>query len=109
MVEAARRLIPESSAGRVRFEVADAAALPFPDGSFDLVVLLNMIPFFDELARVTVQDGTLIVASFSGPETPIYTPFRVLRERLEAHGFARFEELRAGTGDALLARRGATG
>jgi SAM-dependent methyltransferase len=109
MVEAARRLLPEALAGRVRFEVADAAALPFAEGSFDLVVLLNMIPFFDELARVTMPGGTLAIASFRGRETPIYTPFVVLRERLESHGFGRFEELRAGTGDAFLARRGAGG
>ena len=36
----------------------------FPAGAFDLVVLLNMIPFFEELARVTAPGGTL-VATFS--------------------------------------------
>jgi SAM-dependent methyltransferase len=53
MVEEAGRLLPPDLAGRICFEVADAAALPFGDGEFDFVVLLNMIPFFDELARVT--------------------------------------------------------
>lgn len=105
MVEQARRLLPEELAGRVRFEVADASALPFPARAFDLVVLLNMIPFFDELARVTAPGGTLVVASFSGPSTPIYTPHAALRARLGAVGFERFEELEAGTGDAFLARR----
>jgi SAM-dependent methyltransferase len=109
MVEEARRLLPERLAGRVRFEVADAATLPFADGAFDLVVLLNMIPFFDELARLTAPGGTIVIASFSGPETPIYTPPATLRERLERRGFGRFEELQAGDGDAFLARRGAAG
>jgi malonyl-CoA O-methyltransferase len=70
MIEEARRLLPINLAGRVGFEVADASSLPFEDGAFDLVVLLNMIPFFDEL------------------------------------GFDQFEEIAAGEGTALLARRG---
>jgi SAM-dependent methyltransferase len=105
MVEEARRRLPEELSGRVRFEVADASSLPFPDGSFDLVVLLNMIPFFNELARVTAPGGTVVVASFAGPATPIYTPHATLRERLGERGFEHFETLRAGEGDALLARR----
>jgi ubiquinone/menaquinone biosynthesis C-methylase UbiE len=109
MVEEARRLLPEGLAERVRFEVADASALPFPDGAFDLVVLLNMIPFFDELARITAPGGVIVVASMFGAETPIYTPPATLRERLERRGFERFEELRAGAGDAFLARRGGGG
>jgi SAM-dependent methyltransferase len=105
MVAEARRLLPAELSGRVRFEVADASALPYPDGAFDLVLLVNMIPFFPELERVVSPGGTLIVASFSGPETPIYTPPETLRARLAARGFECFEELRAGSGDAVLARR----
>jgi SAM-dependent methyltransferase len=108
MIEEARRLLPEGLSSRVRFEVADASALPFPVEAFDLVVLLNMIPFFAEIGRVTAPGGTVVVASF-GPETPIYTPPSTLRERLEAQGFEEFEEVRAGEGDALLARRGKGG
>jgi SAM-dependent methyltransferase len=109
MIEQARGVLREELAGRVRFDVADAAELPFPDGAFDLVILLNMIPFFDELARVAAPSATIVVASMFGPETPIYTPFPVLRERFEARGFERFEELRVGEGDAFLARRGERG
>jgi SAM-dependent methyltransferase len=105
MVAEARGLLPPDLAGRVRFEVADASALPFPDGAFDLVVLLNMIPFFGELARVSAPGSSLVVASFSGPSTPIYTDHEVLRAKLAAVGFASFEGLAAGEGDALLARR----
>jgi SAM-dependent methyltransferase len=109
MVREARALLPAELAGRVRFEVGDAAALPFPDGAFDLVVLLNMIPFTVELARITAPGGTLVVASFAGPSTPIYTPFETLRALLGPLGFDGFEELVAGEGDALLARRGNPG
>jgi SAM-dependent methyltransferase len=105
MVAEARRVVPAALGERVRFEVADAADLPFEDGSFDLVVLLNMIPFFPELRRVTAPGGTLVVASGFGPETPIWTPPEALRARLEPLGFTGFEELAAGPGTALLARR----
>ncbi|MGH3033758.1 MAG: class I SAM-dependent methyltransferase [Gaiellaceae bacterium] len=105
MVAEARRLLAPELAGRVRFEVADASALPFEDRAFDLVVLLNMIPFFEELARVTAPGGVLVFAWFSGSATPIYTPPATLEERLAPLGFERFQRLAAGEGTALLARR----
>ena len=52
MIAEARRL-----GGDVRYDVADATALPYDDGAFELVTLSNMIPFFDELARVTAPGG----------------------------------------------------
>jgi SAM-dependent methyltransferase len=109
MVAEAKDLLPDEFGTRVRFEVADASALPFEDGSFDLVVLLNMIPFFPELARVTALEGRLVVASSFGSETPIYVPAEKLRERLTAVGFADFDELVAGEGSAVLAVRGNRG
>ena len=38
-------------------DVGDASALPYESAAFDLVTLNNMIPFFDELARVTAPGG----------------------------------------------------
>ena len=105
MVEQARRLLPPKLADRVRFQVADASALPVPDRAVDLVVLLNMIPFFDELDRVTAPGGRLVIAHVSGPATPIWTPPETLRARLAPLGFGSFEELAAGGGTALLARK----
>jgi malonyl-CoA O-methyltransferase len=105
MVEEARALVPPELVDRVRFQVADASELPFAEGEFDLVILLNMIPFFSELARVTAPDGALAFVSYSGPDTPIWTPPETLRGRLEPLGFARFDELAVGDGTALLARR----
>ena len=109
MVAEARRKTPPELAGRVRFKQADAARLPFPDESFDLAALGNMIPFFDELARVLAPGGTLLVAFSSGPGTPIYVPFERLRAELERRGFAHFAEFAAGSGTALLARKPARG
>lgn len=105
MVEHARRLLPEELAGRVTFEVADGASLPFPDGAFDLVVLQNVIPFFEELARVVKPDGRVIFAFSRGAETPIWVPPDKLRARLGEVGFGNVEELAAGTGTAVLAAR----
>lgn len=109
MVEEARRLLPAELAPRVFLEVGDAAALRFDDGAFDLVVLLNMIPFFPELARVTAPGGWVVVASSSGPGTPIYVPPETVRRRLGPLGFDAFEELAAGESTALLARRAGPG
>jgi SAM-dependent methyltransferase len=109
MVERAKELVPPELSDRLRFEVADASALQFADGAFELVVLLNMIPFFDELARVTAEHGALAFAWYSGPDTPIWTPPETLRARLEPHGFDRFDELQVGMGTALLARRAKPG
>jgi SAM-dependent methyltransferase len=101
MVAEARRLSPPT----VAYEVADAEHLPYESGSFDLVVLLNMIPFFDELARITAPGGAIVFASSSGPETPIHVPPETLRAELAPRGFASFEEVARGEGTALVARR----
>ncbi|MGH3041447.1 MAG: class I SAM-dependent methyltransferase [Candidatus Rokuibacteriota bacterium] len=105
MVEQAGRLLPPELAGRVRFEVGDASALRFDDGIFDLVVLLNMIPFFDEIARTTSPGGAVVVAHVSGPQTPIWTPPNTLQARLGPLDFERFQELEEGSGTAFLARK----
>jgi SAM-dependent methyltransferase len=105
MVEEARNQLPPELEGRVTFEVADAAHLPFAAGEFDLVVLLNAIPFFDELGRVTAPGGTLVFVSSRGAETPIWVPGATLRTRLGEVGFDGFEEVAAGTGNAILALR----
>src|SRR4051794_26144920 len=59
MLAEARRGLPPELESRVRFEAADASSLPYGDASFDLVTLANMIPFFDELARVVAPGGSL--------------------------------------------------
>jgi SAM-dependent methyltransferase len=105
MIDQATRLLPGDLVDRVRFQVGDASKLPFEDGTFDLVVLMNMIPFFEELARVTCPGGHVLVAATRGASTPIYVPPETLRERLAPMGFEGFEELSAGSGTALLARR----
>jgi SAM-dependent methyltransferase len=100
MLERARAKAPQ-----LRFERADAAHLPYPDGSFELVAHANMIPFFDEVARVTAPGGWALFAWSGGPQTPIYVPPERLRAELGRRGFTDFADFSAGRGTALLARK----
>jgi ubiquinone/menaquinone biosynthesis C-methylase UbiE len=105
MIDEARRKLTPELAGRVRFEVGDASALASPDGAFELVVLSNMIPFFDELARVVAPGGTLVLSFSRGAETPIYVAPDRLRRELGTRGFAEFAEFSAESATALRAKR----
>jgi ubiquinone/menaquinone biosynthesis C-methylase UbiE len=101
MIDEARRL-----GGDVHYDIADATSLPYPDDAFELVTLSNMIPFFGELARVTAPGGSVIVAFTMGDRTPIYVPFSRVRSELERRGFSHVADFDAGTGTALLAKKG---
>jgi SAM-dependent methyltransferase len=105
MIDEARRHLHPDLAERVRFEVADAARLPYGDASFDLVVLANMIPFFDELERVTAPGGHVVFGFSSGDRTPIYVPPERLRAELGRRGFGEFAEFAASGGLSFLARK----
>ncbi|MDQ2980990.1 MAG: methyltransferase domain-containing protein [Actinomycetota bacterium] len=105
MLVEARRKTPPELAERVRFEQADAARLPYGDASFELVTLANMIPFFDELARVLSPGGRALFSFSVGPETPIWVPPERLRAELSRRGFSDFADFQAGSGTALLARK----
>jgi ubiquinone/menaquinone biosynthesis C-methylase UbiE len=100
MLAEARRLAPE-----ITFVEADAAELPFDDGSFDLVAHQNMIPFLDQVARVLRPGGWTLFAYSSGPETPIYVDPGRLRRELERRGFTDFAEIAAARGNGVVARK----
>jgi ubiquinone/menaquinone biosynthesis C-methylase UbiE len=102
MILEARRL---ATSDREHYQVADASELPFPDGTFDLVALNNMIPFFDELARVVAPGGHVAVAYSLGDRTPIYVPLPRVRAELERRGLAVVLEQETGPGLSLLAAR----
>jgi ubiquinone/menaquinone biosynthesis C-methylase UbiE len=105
MIDEARRHLSPELAQRVRFEVGDAAKLDYGDGEFDLVALANMIPFFDDLARVVADEGWVVVSFSRGAETPIYVPTERLRRELAAREFDGFRELAVGEATALVARK----
>ncbi len=103
MVEHARQKARDRA--NLSFEHADASALPFAGASFDLVTAANMIPFFDEFARVVRPGGTLVLGFSLGPQTPIYVAPDRIRKELTARGFTDFAEIEAGRGSAFVARR----
>jgi ubiquinone/menaquinone biosynthesis C-methylase UbiE len=105
MIAQARSSTPSANDARIRFDLTDAAALPYGAGEFDLVTLANMIPFFDELARVITPGGAVVFSFSAGPETPIYVAPERLRSELERRGFTDFAEFSAGRGTSLLARK----
>jgi SAM-dependent methyltransferase len=105
MLAEARAGTPPELAGRVRFETADGSELPFEDHSYELVVLANMIPFFDELARVVAPGGGVVFSFSAGPETPIWVSPGRLRRELSVRGFSDFADFAAAAGTALLARK----
>jgi ubiquinone/menaquinone biosynthesis C-methylase UbiE len=105
MIEEARRKVQPEVASRVRFEVGDASALDCPDADFELVVLSNMIPFSEELARIVAPGGTLVLSFSKGAETPIYVAPERLRGELGSRGFAEFAEFSAEPATAFRAKR----
>ena len=100
MIAEARRL------GKERYDVGDASALPYEDAAFDLVTLNNMIPFFDELARVVAPGGHAAIAFSLGAATPIWVPLERVRHELEQRGFLHIADFSVDPGVSLLARKG---
>src|SRR3954454_8936592 len=104
MVAEAVRKVGLDPEGRIAFKVGDAAALPYPDQSFDLVTQLNMPPFFDEIVRVLRPGGYAIVASSWGSRTPYYTRPALLRWKSLQRGVEPVEVGEAGAGNFYAGR-----
>lgn len=105
MIRQATAKRPEDLAGRLEFAAADAAALPYEDGAFDLVCQLNMPLFADEVARVLAPGGHVVIASSSGARTPYFTPNRVLARSFARRGLQVLPGGTSGDGTYFLARR----
>jgi SAM-dependent methyltransferase len=92
MIAAARRKAEEGTSG-VRFEVADITSFQ-PAQPFDLVLMMNMPPFFEQVASLVAPGGYVVSIASRGPTTPFYTPAKTLER-----GFARrgLRTLAAGT------------
>ena len=106
MIRRAKAKVGLDPEGRVAFQVADSSSLPYGDGDFDLVTLLNMPPFFSEIARVLRHGGHAIVAASSGPGTPFYTPDAVLERGFKRHGMKAVKTGVIGRGSYFVARKG---
>lgn len=104
MIATARAKAGLDPEGRLAFRVGDASKLPWGEESFDLVVQLNMPPFFSEVARVLRPGGQFVIASSHGNLTPFYTPPRELRSRFAARGIVEVATGSAGPGEFWVGR-----
>jgi ubiquinone/menaquinone biosynthesis C-methylase UbiE len=109
MIATARAKLPTELRRRVEFDVADASALPFADGEFDLVVQVSAPAFFAETARVLAPGGHLIVVSSRGTGTPFHTPVELLRRGFEREGLTWLAQGAAGPGTYYLLRKPGAG
>jgi SAM-dependent methyltransferase len=105
MITFAREKTPDDLADRVRFSVADAAALPFEADSFDLVIQVSVPVFFDRIAQLLRPAGHVIVVSSLGKATPYRLPTTVLRRKFERRGFRSVAAGEAGAGTFFVAER----
>jgi ubiquinone/menaquinone biosynthesis C-methylase UbiE len=105
MIKEAQRKIGLDPEGRVAFRVADAADLPFDEGSFDLVTLMNMPPFLAEMARVLRPGGFVIVTASAGVGTPFYTSDAALERGFARRGVEPVAAGRAAAGTYWVGRR----
>lgn len=87
---------------QVHFQVADATALPFADGEFDLVYTnktTHHIPDWEqaiaEIARVLKPGGQLIYADFAAPFGHRLPTRRGINQTAAAHGLARDRDRRS--------------
>lgn len=87
MVERARRAAADGGIGNVRFERAEAEALPFDEGEFDAALvngLLNLCPdksaVLQELWRVLRTGGRAVVAEITAPAESGPVPLRSVED-----------------------------
>lgn len=105
MIARAKAKVGLDPDGRVAFRVGDAAKLPWADASFDLVIQLNMPPFFAEVARVLRPGGCVVVAASWGARTPFFTPDGVLVGGFRRRGVEELATGGAGPGTYWVGRR----
>jgi SAM-dependent methyltransferase len=105
MIRAAQAKIGLDPEGRVAFRVDDAGALSYDEDSFDLVVGVNMPPFFAEIGRVLRTGGHAIVVSSWGDATPFFTPDAVLDRGFSRRGIQPRAAGTAGGGTYWVGRK----
>ena len=100
MIDAARRRATERGLANLRVQYADATALPFAPGSFDLVtcrIAAHHFPdvpaFLAEVARVLVPSGRLVMEDRLAPEDPDQAAFleelETRRDPTHVHSLSR--------------------
>lgn len=103
------RAVAEAVVDLIDFHLADARKLPFEDGSFDTVVMINALHHLDdfesvarEVARVLAPGGYLIISDFTEEG------FEIMDRVLESEGRFHPRESRLTINDAagILGRYG---
>lgn len=89
MLNAAEQFLRSNGVTNVRFERADAEALPFPDATFDVVTcrvaphhFADVQRFVQEATRVLKPDGRFILNDTIAPEDPALDQFINAIEKL---------------------------
>ena len=107
-IDMSQAMIDEASAKQTRpgveFRVADVAELDRGEG-YDLVMMLNMPPFFEPVAALLRPGGFVVHIASRGSATPFFTPAKKLRQGFEHEGLGTFTSGAAGPGTYYLARR----
>ena len=101
MIELATR---KASRPGLRFLVADVADLDAGE-RYDLVMMLNMPPFFEPVSGLLRPGGSVAHIASRGSTTPFYTPAGKLQQGYERHGLETVAAGTAGPGTYYLARR----
>ena len=95
MVVRAKAKAPSRGAD-VHFEVADITSFE-PQTAFDLVLMMNMPPFFDQVARLVAPGGYVVSIASLGPATPFYTSAATLDRGFSRRGLRSVAVDPAGT------------
>ena len=108
-IDVSAEMVAQASAradlsSRVRFLVADIASYEEEEG-FDLIVMLNMPPFFDRVVALLRPGGFVVNASSYGARTPLFTPPGLLECGFERRGLRTIAVGQVGLGTYYLARR----
>jgi SAM-dependent methyltransferase len=101
MIEQATRKVARPG---MRFLVADVADLD-PGEGYDLVMMLNMPPFFKPVSALLRPGGSVAHIASRGSTTPFYTSAGKLRQGYQRHGLETVAAGTAGPGTYYLARR----
>lgn len=88
----------------IRFLAADVADLD-PGEGYDLVIMLNMPPFFAPVSALLRPGGSVAHIASRGSTTPFYTSAGKLRQGHQRHGLETIAAGTAGPGTYYLARR----
>lgn len=87
----------------VSTRVGRAQATGLPDAEADLVVLMNALPAFEEIARILAPGGHAIVVASMGARTPFYSGPRRLERGFARYGVRQVAHGRVASGEYFVA------